>query len=318
MRDSYGRDITYLRLSVTQKCNLRCVYCNPDSCPEASGQHLLSVEEIHRICRLLYQDGIRRIRLTGGEPLLRKDLEEITAAIRSISDEIDLSLSTNGQGLAPRAAALKRAGLNRVNISMDSTDADKYRRLTGGGNLDDTLAAIDACLACGITPVKVNAVLLKSINDDGITQMIELTKERPLEVRFIELMPMSNLGRNPKLQMAAEEILMLEPRLIKIEQQDPHQPAVRYMIPGYAGTVGLIQPMSHQFCHSCNRIRITADGMFKPCLGSIDEISLLPALQSDDDKQLAEVLRQALFSKPRGHNFSNDFIPSRDMNKTGG
>lgn len=318
MRDIYGRDITYLRLSVTQQCNLKCVYCNPESCPEANDQHLLSVSEIHRICRLLFKAGIRRIRLTGGEPLLRTDLEDITAAIRSISDDIDLSLSTNGQGLAPRADALKQAGLNRVNISMDSTDADKFRRLTGGGNLEDTLAAIDACFACGISPVKLNAVLIRSINDDEISGMIELTRERPLEVRFIELMPMSSLGRNPKMQMSAEEILKLEPRLLKLEQQEPCQPAVRYKIPGYVGTVGLIQPISHQFCHNCNRIRITADGMLKPCLGTIDEVSLIPALKSQDDQVLEDALLQALFNKPRGHSFNNSFIPDREMNKTGG
>src|SRR5690554_4898444 len=180
MIDCFGRDITYLRLSVTQRCNLRCVYCNPNSCPEAIGQHLLSVSEIGRICRILFNNGIRRIRLTGGEPLLRNDLEEIIAIIRSISTEIDLSLSTNGQGLASRAVALKQAGLSRVNISIDSTDAEKYHRLTGGGNLNETLAAIDACLDNDIFPVKLNMVLIKTVNDDEISRMIELTKDRPL------------------------------------------------------------------------------------------------------------------------------------------
>lgn len=317
MIDQHGRTINYLRLSVTQKCNLRCIYCDPDSCPEAVGQHLLSVEEISRICRLLYAAGIRRVRLTGGEPLLRQDLEEIVAAVKAVGEDIDLSLSTNGQGLAKRAEALYKAGLNRVNLSLDSINPDKYSKLTGGGELAEVLSAIDACLEQGLKPVKLNMVLMKTINDDEIGSMIALTKDRAIEARFIELMPMSQLGRNPRLQMTADSVLALYPELVRLEEQTPGQPAVQYKIPGYQGTVGLIQPMSHQFCASCNRIRITADGMLKPCLGTIDEMSLLPALAKDDET-LNKVLTQALKQKPRGHQFNNHFIPARGMNQTGG
>lgn len=317
MFDQFGRNITYLRLSVTQKCNLNCVYCNPTNCPEAEENHLLTTDDIGRICRILYDFGIRRIRLTGGEPLMRHDLEEIVSVIRNIGSDIDISLSTNGQSLATRAAGLKAAGLNRVNISIDSTDSDKFRKLTGGGKLELTLQAIDACLENKIVPIKLNTVLMRTINDDEISSLIALTRDRPLEVRFIELMPMSDVGRNEKLQISADEVLKIESALVRLEHQELSQPAVRYQIPGYAGTVGLIRPISHKFCADCNRIRITADGMLKPCLGTVDEVSLLPALK-DDDQALKQVLKQALINKPRGHNFNNNFKPDREMNRTGG
>lgn len=317
MQDKFGRSITYLRLSLTQRCNLNCLYCKPDACPQSSDQHVLSVSEIRKIVSILVKNGITRIRLTGGEPLLRPELAEIISVIRSCGDQIDISMTTNGHGLAAKAKILKAAGLNRVNISLDSVSAKNYVRLTGGGKLEQVLSAIDASLAAGLDPVKVNVVLMKGVNDNEIGSMIELARERKLQIRFIELMPLSEMGRQSEFQIKAESILQKYPDLKKLPEFDRCQPAEMYSLPGYKGSIGLIRPMSHKFCSECNRIRITSDGMFKPCLGDIQEISLLPAL-AGDDRMLEEVLTKAVRCKPRGHNFDNGFAFERGMDRIGG
>lgn len=317
MKDQFGRDICYARLSVSQRCNLRCVYCRPDACPEAGDQPLLSVDDISRITRILAELGIGKIRLTGGEPLMRRDLADIVSAVARVEGIRDLSLTTNGQDLAERAAELKAAGLMRVNISMDSLEAGKFSRLTGGGSLAKVLAAIDACLAVDLTPLKLNAVIMRGINDDEIKALVGLTRLRPLSVRFIELMPLNGLGRNPDRQISGGDILARLPDLRPLSRQDPGQAAEMFQIPGYAGTVGIIRPVSHRFCGSCNRIRITADGMLKLCLGDDREISLAEGLRQDD-AHLAGLISRAIWEKPPGHHFDDHFQPRRSMNLTGG
>ena len=317
MKDQFGRVISYARLSVTQRCNLRCIYCRPDACPETGDRPLLSVDDISRITRILAELGIGKIRLTGGEPLLRRDLADIVRAVGRVEGIRDLSLTTNGQDLAERAAELKAAGLMRVNISVDSLEAGKFSRLTGGGSLPKVLAAIDACLAVGLTPLKLNAVIMRGINDDEIQALVGLTRLRPLSVRFIELMPLNGLGRNPDRQISGGDILARLPDLQPLSRQDPGQAAELFQMPGYAGTVGIIRPVSHRFCGSCNRIRITADGMLKPCLGDDREISLTEGLRRDDG-YLADLIRRTIWQKPPGHHFDENFQPRRSMNLTGG
>jgi cyclic pyranopterin phosphate synthase len=278
---------------------------------------LLSVDEIGRIVSILTRNGINRIRLTGGEPLLRPELSEIVKNIRKCGARIDISMTTNGHGLAEKAHALKEAGLNRVNISLDSIKSENYARLTGGGPLNPVMRAIDASLAAGLDPVKINVVLIKGVNDDEVEDMIGLARERQLQVRFIELMPLSEMGRQPEYQMCAESIIKQLPALQKLPDPDRSQPAELYSLPGFAGKIGLIRPMSHKFCNDCNRIRITSDGMVKSCLGENSEISLLPAL-AGSDKMLEETLLEAVSRKPRGHNFDNNFASERGMNRIGG
>lgn len=317
MRDQFDREISYVRLSVTQRCNLRCIYCQPDACPESTDSRILSVADIRRLVFVLAGLGISKVRLTGGEPLLRRDLEAIIEAVSQTPGITDVSLTTNGQGLAERAASLKAAGLRRVNISLDSLSRDRYRSITGGGSLQEVLSGIDACLQCGLSPVKLNTVLVRGMNDDEIDSLIELTRDRALAVRFIELMPLNDLGRDPARRISGTDILATHPDLQKIPGQEPGQPSEDYQLPGYAGTVGFIRPISHRFCHYCNRIRITADGMLKPCLGDAGEVSLLEALTRDDNT-LQELIRQTIFNKPEGHHFDSAFQPERGMNRTGG
>ena len=322
MYDQHGRQINYLRLSITPRCNLNCFYCRPGACPPNQGMHavkdLLTAAEFGRIARASATLGIRKIRLTGGEPLMRPDLEEIIRLIREIPEIEDLSMSTNGHGLAERAATLQQAGLMRVNLSLDSLQEERYRKITGGGILDQVLSAIDACLAVGLMPVKVNTVLVRGVNDDEIADLIDLTRNRPIAVRFIELMPMNQYDRNQERLITGSEILAAFPMLQRMPVEDPSAPSEDFKIPGCVGTVGLIRPISHRFCSSCNRIRITADGMLKPCLGDLKEVSLRDALASGDDHALLTVMAQAIDTKPEGHSFNSTFSPTRSMDRTGG
>lgn len=322
MDDQFGRKITYLRLSITPRCNLNCFYCRPGNCPPEqstfSAYDLLTAAEFGRIVRAAAALGIRKIRLTGGEPLMRPDLEEIIRLIRLIPEIEDLSMTTNGQGLAEKALSLRQAGLDRVNLSLDSLQQDRFRQITGGGILNQVLSAIDACLTAGLTPLKLNTVLVRGVNDDEVADLIELTRDRPLAVRFIELMPMNQVGRNDDRLITGTEILAAFPDLQRLPAVDPSAPSEDFRIPGYQGTVGLIRPISHRFCAACNRIRITADGMLKPCLGDLGEVSLRPALATGDDTALLQLMGQVIFKKPEGHSFSRSFSPARSMDRTGG
>lgn len=322
MRDQYQRQINYLRLSITPRCNLNCFYCRPGQCPggqsPADEPGLLTPAEIDRIIGATAELGISKVRLTGGEPLMRPDLEAIIQAVRRYPAIRDLSLTTNGQGLAERAASLKTAGLMRINISLDTLQAERYREITGGGRLDPVLAGIDACLAVGLTPVKLNTVLVRGINDDEIADLISLTRDRPLAVRFIELMPMNEVGQNPDRLVTGTEILARYPNLQQLPPAYAGQPSEDFQLPDHVGTVGFIRPISHRFCHACNRIRITADGRLKPCLGDRGEVDLRPALASADPSGLLNLIRDTIWAKPDGHHFNPEFKPLRGMDQTGG
>ena len=282
--DSFGRSINYLRLSVTDKCNLNCFYCrsDPGRCSVENTEIELTVDEYRQIGEVAVALGISRIRLTGGEPLVRPDIVEIVGAIANIKGMDDVSLTTNGMLLEEMAGNLAAAGLKRVNISLDSLDEINFQQITRGGRLQSTLRGIECALDAGLAPVKLNVVLLKGINDHEIEKFIRLTLDRDLHVRFIEYMPTG--GQQGKwsdyfldLTRVVELARSVAP-LQELEGEHGGGPARYYSLQGAVGKVGLISPLSRHFCASCNRLRITGDGKLKPCLFSDVEVDLRPAL----------------------------------------
>lgn len=324
MRDSFNREISYLRVSVTERCNLRCFYCRPaeENTPHGSD---LTVEEITRIIRAGVRVGIRKVRLTGGEPLIRDDILAMVKAIAAIPGIDDLALTTNGTLLAPMAAGLKRAGLRRVNVSLDTLQAGRFRRITRDGELADTWAGIMAALDTGLAPVRINAVVMRGINDDELVDLALLTRTYPLHVRFIELMPIGTASgwASGRLVPVDEMVARLEAALGPLEpQKTPRDggPARYWRLPGAPGTIGFIAPMSNFFCPSCNRLRLTAAGTLRPCLcqeGEVDLRSLLARRASEEE--LARVIAEVIRQKPEG-NTREGVRPVRDrlMSEIGG
>jgi GTP 3',8-cyclase len=313
--DRFGRKINYLRLSLTERCDLRCIYCRADEglCPKAEE---LPAEEFIRIVRACVELGINKVRLTGGEPLLRRDILEIVSGIAQINGIEDISLTTNALRLLPLAEELKEAGLKRVNISLDSLQAEKFHAMTSG-NLDTVLAGLYKAIQVGLLPVKINAVLVKGTNDNEVDDFIELTRENPINVRFIELMPLSGLGNNQSLRVSNQDLINARPFLKSVPPQYTGQPSTDYRVEGYIGKVGFISPISHKFCTDCNRIRVMSNGTLRPCLGVDSEVSLVETLKRDDHA-LVEVIRQVIYNKPVGHEFEDNFHSVRDMSRIGG
>ncbi len=315
MHDRFGRKIEYLRLSVTERCTLRCAYCRADEgyCPKAAE---LTADEFTRIVRACAQLGIKKVRLTGGEPLLRKDILNIVYDIAHTPGVTELSMTTNAQQLAGKALALKEAGLQRINISMDSLNPERFKEMTGG-DLSLVLSGIDEAISGGLLPVKVNVVLVRGKNDGEVDDFIALTRENPIDVRFIELMPLGELGEDESLRISNDELITARPWLVPVAPRYTSQPSRDFQVDGYLGRVGFISPISHNFCGLCNRLRLMSDGNLRMCLGVDSEISLLPALQQDDDT-LLEVIRTAIFNKPARHQFDADFISDKNMSRIGG
>ncbi len=313
MIDQYGRNITYLRLSVTDQCNLHCIYCSTGNRTDYTQ---CSAEELIRIVRILADLGITKVRITGGEPLRRKDLEQIIAGISSIKGITDIPMTTNAIGLADRISDLKKAGLSRVNISLDSLKPERYARITGSNALSEVLKGIEAGISEGMN-VKINTVLMKGINDDEADDLIALGKKWPVSVRFIEMMPIGNFAASHQKETVLNtEILASHPQLIPVRNNSCGVASV-YQMPGYLGTVGFISSISHRFCSSCNRIRITSDGKIKPCLGNNDETDLLPLFKLSDER-LKEMIQNAILLKPAGHHFGESVVLDRNMRETGG
>ncbi len=319
MIDQFGRNIEYLRLSITDKCNMKCIYCNPDGklcTPPETFQ--LSVNDIERTVKAMVRVGIKKVRITGGEPTVRPDLIDIVAKIAAIEGIEDISMTTNGLRLPQLAVQLKQAGLHRLNISLDSLDPVKFEEITGGGKLSTILEGIDLALSIGLTPLKINTVLIRGINDNEIDGLIGLAKDRPIDVRFIELMPIGPYGElNKGSILTSDEVLAKRPRLTLLERDDKGAPAIYYGIEGYQGRIGFISPISHEFCGDCNRIRVTADGKIRPCLGQNGEVDILPFFALDEaefDTKIADIIHH----KPRGHHFNEAFNSKRNMNRIGG
>ncbi len=317
MKDTLGREISYLRISLTDLCNLRCVYCMPpEGAKKLAHQDILSLEEVEEIAREAVALGVRKIRLTGGEPLVRRGMLSLCQALGRLPALEELTLTTNGHLLPQMAAELKAAGVDRVNISLDTLDPQKYARITRGGRLEEALAGIRAAKEAGLTPVKINCVLIGGFNDDEIPALAALTEAEPVEVRFIELMPIGHTtGFGPEAYLPCEAVLERLPQLQPVPASGGV--AERFRLPGAAGAVGLIRPLSHCFCDRCDRIRLTADGYLKPCLHSREEIPLRGLHGADLRQRLAETILQ----KPERHgelSFRERSQSARDMNQIGG
>ena len=316
MNDRFGRTITYLRLSLTERCTLKCSYCRAGEgfCPK-KGE--LSQDELLRIVRAFAAVGVKKVRLTGGEPMLRRDLIPIISGIRGIDGIEEITMTTNGQHLAGQCRALREAGLDRLNISVDSLKPERYTAITGGGSLALVLAGIEEAFAAGFSSLKLNVVLLRGQNDDETDDFIALTKDRPISVRFIEYMPLGETDQ-ASLRVTGAELLKKHPQLVPVEPAYPGQPARDYQMPGYVGRVGLIDPMSHRFCADCNRVRVMSDGMLRPCLGSNEEFSLKEALAQEGDAALLAVITEAIKHKPETHCFDEGFTVEKNMSRIGG
>lgn len=314
MKDAQGRTIDYLRLSITDRCNLRCRYCMPEEgvCKQSHAE-MLTLEEYAEIARSAAALGVQKIRLTGGEPLVRKGVTELCRKLRAIPELRELCLTTNGALLPDMARPLREAGVDRLNISLDTLRPDRYTALTRRGQLGDALAGIRAAEEAGFRDLKLNCVLIGGFNDDELGDFLALTREHPWELRFIELMPMGPCaGWDKRCFLPVTEILKRYPEL---EEVEPNGVARRYRLPGAKGTVGLISPMSHEFCGDCRRIRVTADGKLKGCLHSREEISL----KGLHGEALTEAIRRGILQKPQRHHLTER--PSdtpRNMNQIGG
>lgn len=314
MMDQYGRTIDYLRLSVTDLCNYRCRYCMPAEGVE-KGPHgsVLTVEELVEIGEAAVKLGVRKIRLTGGEPLVRRGILDICQGLRAIPELKELCLTTNGSLLPELAQPLREAGVDRLNISLDTLKPERFQEITRRGTLDEVMKGIKAAEDAGFQNLKLDTVLMGGVNDDEIGDFLALTMEHPWEVRFIELMPMGPCAAWPKERfLPVTEVLRRFPQLEKIR---PNGVARRYRLPGAVGTAGLIAPVSYEFCGDCRRIRVTADGRLKGCLHSREEIPLR-GLHGD---ALTAAIQQGILQKPKGHHLTEHASDTpRTMNQIGG
>jgi len=320
--DSFGRSINYLRISVTDRCNLRCLYCMPpEGVPQMPHSEILSYEEVRTVVRAAAELGINRIRLTGGEPLVRADLPKLIKMLSQIEGIEELSLTTNGTLLKKYALEFKQAGLSRVNVSLDTLKADKFRYITRLGALEDVIEGIEAAKGAGFEPVKINTVIMRGINDDEILDFARMTYKEGCHVRFIELMPFKG---------AAEFVPSIELRqhislLGKLELCAPitgNGPAIYYRLAGAKGAIGFISPLTEtSFCSRCNRMRLTPDGKLRPCLLGEDEIDLKTPLRNNASmEELKSLILKAVASKPERHHLEGDNIRpvNRKMSQIGG
>lgn len=317
MEDSFGRKITYLRVSVTELCNLRCRYCMPEEgvCKKRHDE-MLTEDELIEVTRAAASLGVRKVRITGGEPLVKKNILSICRRISTIPGIEELCLTTNGVLLSQLAVPLKEAGVGRLNISLDTLRPDRFEYITRTGNLDDVLRGIDAALDAGFEKVKLNAVLIGGFNDDEIEDLAALTRERPLDMRFIEMMPMYDSGDfGPEAFIPYTAVTDALPELEPAGNDG--SVAKLYRLPGAKGNIGLISPVSAHFCAECSRIRLTADGKIKPCLHSPAEYSV----KGMDRDGIIETLKTAIREKPEWHgqlDCSNRSKSGRNMNMIGG
>ena len=328
LEDDFGRQLTYLRLSITDRCNLRCTYCRPK---DFSGprENILSFEEIMRVVRATVNMGIDKVRVTGGEPLVRKGSVELIGMLASIDGIKDLTLTTNATLLEKYAGELKKAGLKRVNISLDTLRPGRFKDFTGG-DIEPVLSGIDAARAEGLTPVKLNTVLMKGFNDDEIADIIKYAAERSMTLRIIEFMPIGGktVGMDWESHYMPVAELLKDDRigelvdLSKAPAEGPERPtAAAFYLPlkSGKGDVGFIAPMSKRFCEGCNRLRLTADGKIRSCLPSETEVDLRPALRDHtSDDALIELIKRSVHMKPEFGEYDKDGKSGRSMTRIGG
>ena len=336
LRDSFGRSGEDLRISLTDKCNLRCTYCMPAEGMQWMPQSaLLSPEEIVRLVTIGVRDlGVRELRLTGGEPLIRRDLEDIIGLVHARHPALPVSITTNGIGLAERAAGLAAAGLRRINVSLDTIDAETYRQLARRDRLQQVLDGISAAVAAGLTPVKINAVLMRGVNDGQAADLLDFALAHDLELRFIEQMPLDgDHGWTREAMVTAAEVraaLAARYRLEPDEEPRGGAPAERFVVRApdgeRLGRVGIIASVTEPFCGACTRTRITAEGTIRSCLFSHEEFDLRSLLRAGrTDAEIGRAWRQAMWLKPRAHGMdhagldSEDYVqPERSMSEIGG
>jgi cyclic pyranopterin phosphate synthase len=327
LRDSYGRVADDLRISVTDRCNFRCIYCMPaQGLRWLARDEILRYEEIHRLARIFVQRyGVRTIRITGGEPLVRVKVEELVAMINSIDPSLDITMTTNGVLLAQKAQLLKEAGLKRVNISLDTFSIDRFKEIARRDAFDRVMAGIDAAAAAGLNPIKLNVVVMKGHNDDEVVDFARFARERGFEVRFIEFMPLDADGiwsnemvvPSRRIQERIEDLFPL----VALSEDRPG-PATKFgFADGAPGGVGFISSVSQAFCTSCNRIRLTAEGGLRTCLFSLEETPLRELVRSGaSDDQIGKAIEAAVWKKEEGHliNQTGFVKPAKSMSQIGG
>ena len=317
MIDNYNRKINYLRVSVTDKCNLRCRYCMPEEgVPHREHSDMMSAEETLMAIQSAAELGINKIRITGGEPLVKRGIVKMCKAAAEIPGIEEVCITTNGILLTKYAEELKAAGVDRLNISLDTLDPEKFNYITRIGELQDVLDGMNAAEEAGFENTKINCVLMGGFNDDEIEDFVNLTREKPIEVRFIELMPIGGgIGFDKQQFVSCQEVLKRVPELEPLDEDGGV--AKLYQIPGAPGKVGLIRPISCEFCEGCNKIRLTADGKIKPCLHLDNEISIKGLMQDE----MTETMKAAILGKPERRESLDADNPSqagRDMNQIGG
>ena len=324
-RDQFGRAMTYLRISLTDRCNFRCLYCMP-----ASGMvfqprdEILTDDELLRAVRLSAEAGFRKFRLTGGEPTVRPHLVDIVRAMKAMPGVDEISMTTNALLLGRMAAPLAEAGLNRINVSIDTLDPVRFRFMTRGGRLDLVWKGIEEAARVGLTPIKLNTVVVRDQNEHDVIPMAELTLERDWQVRFLEIMPMEGVGdvHDQGLVTSQQTRDRLEARFGTLEpvEADPADPARLFRIPGAQGTIGFISPVSVPFCASCNRIRLTADGKLRLCLLREDEVDLRDMMRGGaSDEDVLATIRGGIWRKPWGHGIADGHRHTvRGMSQIGG
>jgi cyclic pyranopterin phosphate synthase len=324
--DRFGRKVTYLRMSVTDRCDLRCIYCMSEKMQFVPRKQLLTLEELIRVGRAFVQLGVRKIRITGGEPLTRRNILSVFEALGQEPGLDDLTLTTNATLLPRYARALKEAGVTRINISLDSLKPERFRHITRVGELKKTLAGIDAALEAGFQRVKLNAVVLKNRNHDEVLELTEFAASRGMDISFIEEMPLGVIEEHDRAEVfySSDEILADLRRKYELvpTTESTGGPSRYYRLPHSGTRVGFISPHSHNFCAQCNRVRLTAEGRLLLCLGQEHSVDLRQVLRTHplDDEALKEAIVNAMAIKPKGHDFDLSAKPVllRHMNMTGG
>lgn len=326
--DKFGRQVDYVRLSVTDRCDFRCVYCMAEDMTFVPKQKVLSLEELHQIATVFVGLGVGKIRLTGGEPLIRNNVQSLIARLGALQGLEQLALTTNGSQLQRMAGDLRRLGVNRINISLDSLHARKFRQLTRHGNLDQVIAGIDAAVATGFDQIRINAVILKGRNEDEVLDLVNFAQQRGIDIAFIEEMPLGLIDEHDRaLSFCSSDELrdIIGEHYDLVPQGDPNGdagPARYYHTGNGPSRIGFISPHSHNFCHLCNRVRVTAEGRLLLCLGNEHSVDLRAVLRDKNYSPdlLRETIVDAMDLKPERHHFNFEDTPEivRFMNMTGG
>lgn len=323
MTDKYGRIIDYLRISITDRCNLRCVYCMPpEGVPFKPHDNILKYEEILKIVEVGVELGINKVRITGGEPLVRKDVVELINGIRKISGIKDISMTTNGTLLPKYAYDLKKAGLSRINISLDSLNSNTYKKITRRDEFAKATEGIKSAFEAGLKPVKINVVVMKGINEHELKDFINFARDKEIHVRFIEYMPIGDarlLSSNYYFSLNAFKNELIDKWGMVPTDIKNSGPSMNYKMSGMKGSLGFITAISHNFCSECNRMRLSADGFLRPCLASDVEIDMHDEYGNITKETIRKKFEEALNLKPFSHNFyTKDSLPKKNMSQIGG